>query len=182
MEGYDSHRLSRRVAYQAAADPHLQSLFDAALLISPDTTEAGRLTSQVYSTAYQSWNNSCVGNNCRRWLFGILADVWKNASQPVAAPAVGTAVDAKAPGSSLEPANDFGRIVRQAIRLLPDELRLILILSFIEGFSYREVAEIVKLDLPEVKARLARARQALRRMLPETVLDAVAGGKTSVGY
>ncbi len=63
------------------------------------------------------------------------------------------------------------RIVQQAIEILPPEYRAVLVLRDLEGLSNSEVAEVLGDSLPAVKARLHRARLALRGMLEESVME-----------
>ena len=54
---------------------------------------------------------------------------------------------------------------KKAIENLPDDFRLVAVLSFLEGFSYQEIAEIADLQLGTVKSRLHRGRKLLQRQL-----------------
>jgi len=58
--------------------------------------------------------------------------------------------------------------IRAELRGLPDEQRLILILRDVEGFSYQEISDILKIELGTVKSRIYRARALLARRLTET--------------
>jgi RNA polymerase sigma-70 factor, ECF subfamily len=61
--------------------------------------------------------------------------------------------------------NDSLRIVREEISLLPDDYREILVLRDIEGLSYNEIAEILKISLSNVKVRIHRGREFLKNRL-----------------
>ena len=67
------------------------------------------------------------------------------------------------------------RIVRQAIETLPPEYRMVLVLRDLEGLSNDEVAEVLGTTVPAVKARLHRARLALRGRLEETMMEVRSG-------
>ena len=57
--------------------------------------------------------------------------------------------------------------VKKAIETLPDDFRLVVVLSFLEGFSYQEIADITDLQLGTVKSRLHRGRKLLQKELFE---------------
>ena len=59
----------------------------------------------------------------------------------------------------------FDDDVKKAIESLPDDFRLVVVLSFLEGFSYQEIAEIADLQLGTVKSRLHRGRKLLQKVL-----------------
>jgi RNA polymerase sigma-70 factor (ECF subfamily) len=59
----------------------------------------------------------------------------------------------------------FDDDVKKAIENLPDDFRLVVVLSFLEGFSYQEIAEIADLQLGTVKSRLHRGRKLLQKEL-----------------
>jgi RNA polymerase sigma-70 factor (ECF subfamily) len=61
----------------------------------------------------------------------------------------------------------FDDDVKKAIEDLPDDFRMVVILSFLEGFSYQEIAEICDLQLGTVKSRLHRGRKLLQKKLFE---------------
>jgi RNA polymerase sigma-70 factor (ECF subfamily) len=60
---------------------------------------------------------------------------------------------------------DIKYIVRSAISLLPDKLRIPLVLKDIEGFSYQEIAETMQCEIGTVKSRIFRAREGLKKIL-----------------
>jgi RNA polymerase sigma-70 factor (ECF subfamily) len=59
----------------------------------------------------------------------------------------------------------FDDDVRTAISTLPEDFRLVVILSFLEGFSYQEIADITGLQIGTVKSRLHRGRKLLQKGL-----------------
>lgn len=60
---------------------------------------------------------------------------------------------------------DIKYIVRGAISMLPDKLRIPLVLKDIEGFSYQEIAETMQCEIGTVKSRIFRAREGLKKIL-----------------
>jgi len=81
---------------------------------------------------------------------------------------------AKFPGSSDPEKEFFSKIfdddVRLAITELPEDFRIVVVLSFLEGFSYQEIADITGLQIGTVKSRLHRGRKLLQKGLWEYAL------------
>ena len=61
----------------------------------------------------------------------------------------------------------FDDDVKAAINEMPDDFRLVIILSFLEGFSYQEIADILNINIGTVKSRLHRGRKLLQKSLWE---------------
>ena len=62
---------------------------------------------------------------------------------------------------------ELGEVIQEGISQLPDDQRIVLVLSDVEGFSYQEIAEVIDQPLGTVKSRLSRARRRLRDYLIE---------------
>ncbi len=63
------------------------------------------------------------------------------------------------------------QVVRKAIESLPPDYRVVLVLRDLEGLSNAEVADVLGTSVPGVKARLHRARLALRGRLEESMME-----------
>ena len=61
--------------------------------------------------------------------------------------------------------SELGDIIQKGISSLPEDQRVVLVLSDIEGFSYQEIAEVTGTELGTVKSRLARARKEMQSLL-----------------
>lgn len=60
---------------------------------------------------------------------------------------------------------ELGDVIQQGINQLPEDQRIVLVLSDVEGFSYQEIAEVIDQPLGTVKSRLSRARRRMREYL-----------------
>jgi RNA polymerase sigma-70 factor, ECF subfamily len=104
------------------------------------------------------------------WLFGILRNAWidecrsRQRREPLRSPEeLGESVGDPAAASQAELL-----CVQDALCRLPEEQRLAVSLVLIEGFSYKEAAEIMNVPVGTLTSRLSRGREALQQMLSET--------------
>ncbi|MEK7774990.1 MAG: sigma-70 family RNA polymerase sigma factor, partial [Candidatus Zixiibacteriota bacterium] len=118
--------------------------------------------------------------NCRAWLFKIMTNIFINDYRSKSRSPMAVNVDdlddnylygqlsTLVPGNNPEQAlmaKIFDEDVKKAIEELPEDFRLVVVLSFLEGFSYQEIAEIADLQLGTVKSRLHRGRKLLQAQL-----------------
>ncbi len=180
----DVDRDLKRAQFEAEALVHLDDLYGLALrLTAGDEPWAEDLVQTTCLRAYQRWSQYEVGTNCRAWLMTILRSTFINEyhagrKQP-------TPVDYDEVGewsvfedrSPEDPeARFFERVVDErivaALDALPDDFRLPLVLSDLQGLKYREIAESLGVPVGTVKSRLFRARRQLQRDLYDYARDA----------
>jgi len=190
------HTTERR-DFEAQALPQLPNLIRTAFYISGVESDARYLASVTIARAYRSWHERPVSSDIRVWLFKTLTTVLVHTYGPVLglssaspdAPAIDThgtpsgsgrpatgSIPGQLPASAIS-ADD----VEQAITDLPDHLKLIVVLSLVEGFSYRDIADIAGIAVETVRARLYQGRTMMRRALVDHVaasvsIDMAAGG------
>ena len=158
--------------FRVAALKCLDGLYGFALVLSRDRSAAEDLVQETYLRALSARNRASVDENLRGWLFTILRNVWRNEvrrRRPEAiesAPALVEALPAsgEGPEQSLARMESDGKL-RAAIEDLPEPFREVVILRFVEGFSYRDVADVLGCPAGTVMSRLARARALLRKSL-----------------
>jgi len=170
----------QRKSFDAQALPHMDALFRTALRMTKNTNDAEDLVQETYVKAYRFWEKFEPGSNARAWLFKIMTNVFINEYRSKSRTPVAVNVDelddnflygqlaTSAPADDPEKklfAKIFDEDVKRAIENLPDDFRLVVVLSFIEGFSYQEIAEIADLQLGTVKSRLHRGRKLLQKEL-----------------
>ena len=71
--------------------------------------------------------------------------------------------------------------VVSALESLSDDFRQVVLLADVEGFAYREIADILDIPIGTVMSRLHRARRRLQRLLVGSLLDATQAGEASHG-
>jgi RNA polymerase sigma-70 factor (ECF subfamily) len=137
---------------------------------------------EAMTTAFRSLHQVEEGSNVRAWLYRVLhttflsqyrrsqrrplEDVTEDLERVTSRPLPGT------PGSNAEPSAEQTALgaagpveVRAALAALPEEQRVAVYLADVEGFAYREIAEIMETPIGTVMSRLHRGRSALRDSL-----------------
>ncbi len=172
--------LVKRRAFETEALPHMDALLRTALRMTKNQSDAEDLVQEAMVKAYRFWDKFEPGSNCRAWLFKIMTNIFINNYRSKSRTPVSVNVDdiddnflygqlanlgpEENPEQALF-AKIFDDDVKKAIEELPDDFRLVVVLSFLEGFSYQEIAEIADLQLGTVKSRLHRGRKLLQKQL-----------------
>lgn len=158
----------------------MDALYRTALRMTKNANDAEDLVQETFVKAYRFWDRFEPGSNCRAWLFKIMTNIFINDYRSKSRTPTPVNVDdiddsylynyLAGTQSESNPEQQFlSKVfdddVRQAIEELPDDFRVVVILSFLEGFSYQEIAEIVGLQLGTVKSRLHRGRKLLQKQL-----------------
>lgn len=172
--------VKKRKSFEAEALPHMEALYRTALRMTKNKSDAEDLVQEAYVKAYRFWDRFEPGSNCRAWLFKIMTNIFINEYRSKVRSPISVNVDdlddnflfgqlaidetIKNPEQEL-----FSRIfdddIKKAIESLPDDFRFVVVLSFLEGFSYQEIADIMDLQLGTVKSRLHRGRKLLQKAL-----------------
>lgn len=171
---------AKRKQFEAEALPHMDALYRTALRMTKNQTDAEDLVQETMVKAYRFWDKFEPGSNCRAWLFKIMTNIFINEYRSKSRTPVSVDLDDiddnflygqlatvtldRNPEEELF-AKVFDDDVKKAIEELPDDFRLVVVLSFLEGFSYQEIADIVDLQLGTVKSRLHRGRKLLQKKL-----------------
>lgn len=151
--------------FETAAIPHLNELFRTAARLVGSRTEAEDLIQETYCQAWKSFHRFKLGTNCRAWLFRILFNkahhhrkwlFWKKTHDCEA-----NLVEAL---SYTPPVNEQleDEEILCALERLPQRYREVALLVDVEEFSYKEVAEILRVPIGTVMSRLSRGRKLLR--------------------
>ncbi len=172
----------KRKRFESEALPHMDALLRTALRMTKNERDAEDLVQEAFVKAYRFWDKFEPGSNCRAWLFKIMTNIFINNYRSKSRSPMAVNVDEiddnflygqlSTGGQSPTPEQElFAKIfdddVKKAIENLPDDFRMVVVLSFLEGFSYQEIAEIADLQLGTVKSRLHRGRKLLQKELFE---------------
>jgi RNA polymerase sigma-70 factor, ECF subfamily len=167
-------------AFRDAAVACLDALYGFALALSRDPAQAEDLVQETCLRALRARNKPEPGDGLRSWLFAILHNVWRNDLRRRRSRAFEADIDAL-PATEGDPLllvdrKQSGNRLRSAIDALPEAFREVIVLRCVEGFSYREMAQIVGCPAGTIMSRLARARALLKRALGPVALPAARGG------
>ena len=153
----------------AAVWPRLRRFAHA---LARDSADADDLAQMAAEKAFRSFGQYQAGTRFDSWIFRICRTVWidmvrsRGRRSAHEAPAEAGEDQGFDPRPATEAAIDLQRAMA-AMQRLPEEQREVVALILIEGFGYREAAEILDQPIGTISSRLARGRQALLAMLGE---------------
>jgi RNA polymerase sigma-70 factor, ECF subfamily len=164
---------------------HMPGLFTAAMRMTRNRADAEDLVQETYLKAYRAFASFKEGTNLRAWLYRILTNTYINSyrakkRRPDESDLedvedlylyrrLGGAESARLSRSAEEEVLDHFTEgdVKAAIEALPDQFRIAVLLADVEGFQYKEIAEILDIPIGTVMSRLHRGRKALQKSLFE---------------
>lgn len=175
-----------RARFERDVLPLLPGLYSAALRMTRNPSDGEDLVQETYLRAYRGFAGFEEGTNLKAWMYRILTNTFINAyrkkqREPVTVQdediedwflydRLGeSGVEASAEAEVLERIPDED--VRAALDALPEGFRLAVVLADVEGFSYKEIAEILDIPIGTVMSRLHRGRRSLEKALWETVRE-----------
>jgi len=170
----------RDVRFEQDVVPFMGQLYPAALRMTRNHSDAEDLVQETFTKAYAAFHQFKPGTNLRAWLHRILAntfinsyrkkrrepvqdlgadlsDDWQIGNDPLTPPA------RSAEAEALEHLADSD--VLQALRDLPEEFRVAIYYADIEGYPYKQIAEMMGCPIGTVMSRLHRGRARLRAQL-----------------
>lgn len=181
----DRQQNSHRRRFEKEAMIHIDALMRTARRMTRNESDAEDLAQETMLKAYRFFDKFEEGTNCKAWLFKIMTNIFINNYRSKAKAPQSIAVDdiddgflygqlAKNYGVNDPEKQFFSKIfdddVKAAIGELSDDFRIVVVLSFLEGFSYQEIADITELQIGTVKSRLHRGRKLLQKSLLDYAL------------
>jgi len=163
--------------FQDLAIPLLAPLYNHACWLVRDTTEAEDLVQETLTKAFRAFESFEEGTNFKAWVFRILRNTFLTSRAALASNRTvyledhPDSAELTDPGSTPESYAiqlDNLAVLRRALEELPPHLREVILLSDLEELKYREIAIVLDVPIGTVMSRLARARQALRKLLEST--------------
>ena len=167
----------------------MPSLYAAALRMTRNPSDAEDLVQETYLRAYRGFGGFEQGTNLKAWLYRILTNTYINTYRAKKRRPEETELDevedlylyrriggleAAMAGRSAEDElldRFTDAEVKQAIEALPENFRMAVLLADVEGFSYKEIAEILDIPIGTVMSRLHRGRKALQKQLYQLAVE-----------
>lgn len=171
-----------RERFESEALPLAEGMYGAALRLTRNPADAEDLLQETFLKAFRAFGQFASGTNLRAWLYRILTNTYISKyrharREPVTVSADGTEdfslydqlADTGAGSSPEQELLDklLDEEVKGALDGLPDQFRVAVLLADVEGFSYKEIADITGVSIGTVMSRLHRGRKALQRALWE---------------
>jgi len=171
--------------FEQQALSYLDALYRTALRMTRSEADAEDLVQETYIRAFRFREQFTAGTNLKAWLFRILTNTFINSYRRKAAQPQTTELDdieettlhrrMTETSPSIEPErevldNMVSSEVQQALQELPDRFRTVLLLD-VEGFAYKEIAEMLEIPIGTVMSRLHRGRKFLQERLYDLARD-----------
>ncbi|TFC86448.1 sigma-70 family RNA polymerase sigma factor [Cryobacterium sp. TMT3-29-2] len=193
--------IAMRDLFEEQALPFIDQLYAAAMRMTRNPSDAQDLVQETFVKAFAAFKQFEQGTNLKAWLYRILTNTFINTyRKKQREPFQGTIDDLEdwqlggaesrtamtnrsAEAEAIDHLPDSA--VKNALQSIPEDFRLAVYFADVEGFSYQEIAEIMKTPIGTVMSRLHRGRRLLRDLLAgyalERGLGTEAAGQTRTG-
>src|SRR5690554_4012110 len=172
-----------RSLFEEQALPYMDQLYAAAMRMTRNPADAADLAQETYIKAFQAFRQFKQGTNLKAWLYRIQTNTFINSYrkkqrdpyqnsiddleewQLSSGESITSNVTRSAEAEAIDHLPDSA--VKDALQSIPEDFRLAVYFADVEGFSYQEIADIMKTPVGTVMSRLHRGRRLLRDLLAD---------------
>jgi len=173
--------------FEAEALPFMDQLYAAAMRMTRNPSDAADLVQETYVKAFQAFRGFEPGTNLKAWLYRIQTNTFINSYRKRQRDPYQNSIDdleewqlagsesATSMSSRSAEAEAIDHLpdsdVKDALQSIPEDFRMAVYLADVEGFSYQEIADIMKTPVGTVMSRLHRGRKLLRERLRDYAVE-----------
>jgi len=180
----------KRSLFESQALQYMDQLYAAAMRMTRNPADAADLVQETYVKAYQAFGQFEQGTNLKAWLYRIQTNTFiniyrKNQRNPYqgtideledwqlgGAESLTQSASTSTRSAEAEAIDHLpDSAVKDALQAVPEDFRMVVYYADVEGFSYQEIADIMKTPVGTVMSRLHRGRRLLRELLADYARD-----------